>query len=130
MDQGALVEGQVDEGRKLIERLSRSHFDVTAALWIKDGEEGQWLLYIASKVVDDKGLRAAYKDFHAAIETGELFWIDTFDLRLIGVADPITKDVLDIFRRHPARIPTRYRGPQLGNLAIDQAYIYEPAATA
>jgi hypothetical protein len=129
MDQGALVEGQIDEGRKLIERLSQSHFDMTAAFWIKNSEDGQWLLYIASKVVDDKGLRAAYKDSHEAIKTEDLRWIDPFELRLIGAADPITKDVLDIQRRDPAQMPTRYRGPQLGNVAIDQAYIYEPVAT-
>jgi hypothetical protein len=127
VDQGALVEGQIDEGRELMERLSRNHFDVTAALWIKEDEDPYWLLYIASKVVDDKGLRAAYKDLHAVIRAEpSLRWIDLFELRLISAADPIVKDVLEILHRYPAGVPTRYRGPQLGGLYIDQAYIYEP----
>ncbi|HEX8203659.1 MAG TPA: hypothetical protein VF590_24495 [Isosphaeraceae bacterium] len=134
MAQEPLVEGQIDDGRKLIERLSQNQFDVTAAFWAKDREDGQWLLYIASKVVDDKGLLAAYKHANETIRAmPDLRWIDDFELKLIGATHPMTKDALDILARYPAGLRTRYpgtisyRGSQLGNASIDQAYIYETA---
>lgn len=131
-----LVEGQIDDGRKLLERLSQNHFDVTAAFWVKDREDGQWLLYIASPVVDDKGHLAAYRDVNATIGAmPDLRWIDLFEVKLTGATHPMTKDVLDILARYPAGLRTRYpgtisyRGTQLGNASIDQAYIYEPVST-
>ena len=55
MDQSSLVEMQIDDGAKIVEKLRESGFDVVAAWWMKTTEEGQWFLYIASKEVDEKG---------------------------------------------------------------------------
>lgn len=131
MDQGSLVDSQRDEGRELIKRLAQNHFDVTAAFWVKVLEDGQWLFYIASKAVDDVGIFEAYKQVHAIMRSmPHLDWIGGSDLKLIGATNPITKAVLDFLSQYPAKIPTIYRGTQLGNVNIDQAYIYEPAPAA
>jgi hypothetical protein len=44
--------------------------------------------------------------------------------------NPITKDVLDIYARYAGHLPTRYGGTKLGNVSIDDSYIYAPAVAA
>ena len=58
MDQGTLVENRIDEGQRFIDQLVVSGLDVTAAAWVKPTEDGDWRLYVVSKVVDERGLTA------------------------------------------------------------------------
>jgi len=51
------------------------------------------------------------------------------EVKLIGSANPIAKDILEIRNRSSGSNPSRYRGPQLGGVAIDEAFIY-PASAA
>ncbi|HET6883670.1 MAG TPA: hypothetical protein VFI31_26185 [Pirellulales bacterium] len=124
MDQATLVEKHIDDGEKLLASLRSSGFDVTAAAWLKASEDGQWFFYIASAQVDRVGLAAAYRTVYLTIQQTQDLWVDPFEIKLIGPNNPIAKDILDILRRYPARIPTRYRGPRLGSIHIDEAYIY------
>lgn len=124
MDQATLVEMQIEDGQRLVDELRSRNFDVTAACWLKDSEEQHWFLYIASKVVDEKGVTAAYRDLHVAIGQILKLWVDPFEVKLISPTHPIAKDVLSIQQRYHAPIPTRYGGAELGGLSIDQAYIY------
>ena len=126
MDTESLVEENVDAGRKLISRFLSDGFDVTAACWLKTSEEGEWLLYVASDNVDKKGLAAAYREAYGALQDEGDDGVSMSQLKLISPSNPIALDVLDIHRRYPARIATRTRRPQFGNVTIDEAYIYPP----
>lgn len=126
MDTESLVEEKVDAGRKLISRLMSDGFDVAAACWLKTSEEGEWFLYVASEDVDKKGLAAAYREAYGALQARGDDGVSMSQLKLISPSHPIALDVLDIHRRYPARIATRTRRPQFGNVAIDEAYIYPP----
>jgi hypothetical protein len=55
MDQTTLVTPEIDAGAELIRRLDRS-VPVRAAFWVKDSDEGQWYLYIASDQLNDQNL--------------------------------------------------------------------------
>jgi hypothetical protein len=127
MDQAPLVERAIDEGLWIIRELSRNHFDVTAAFWLKvsESEDGQWFLYIASKMVDENGLHAAYRSLHEILKHKPDLWISPFDVKLIGATNPIARDVLAI-RGPRESIPTRYHGPRVGKVNIEEAYIYGP----
>lgn len=124
MDTDTLVEDQIEDGRKLIDLLAQKDLDVTAACWVKTSEEGRWFFYITSKLVEEEGLAAAYRKVYGVLQLIESTWVSMSDVKLIGRGNPIAKDVLDIYRRYPARIPTRYRRPELGDVAIEEAYIY------
>jgi hypothetical protein len=130
MDQSPLVEMQIVDGAKIIERLREKGFDVPAAWWMKTSEEGQWFLYIASKEVDDLGITAAYRKVHSLIRPLEQLWVDRFEVKLVGPENPITQDVLAIFTRYGERVATRYGGNRLGNVSIDGAYLYPPPPVA
>jgi len=130
MDQGTLVENQVDDGARIVEKLRESGFDVTAAWWMKASEEGLWFLYIASKEVDGKGIKAAYRTIHTVMRDLGQLRVDRFEVKLVGPEDPITKDVLDILARYPGPLATRYGGRRLGDVSIDDLYIYPPPVAA
>jgi hypothetical protein len=53
-------------------------------------------------------------------------WVSMSEIKLISPNNPIARDVLEIQRRYPARIATRSRRPQLGDIAIEEVYIYPP----
>ena len=125
MDQGPLVEKQIEDGRNLIEQLARDHVDVTAAAWIKEREDGTWHFYLASRVVEDEGLLAAYRKVrHSMDSLTDLLWVGASDLHLIGATDPAAGEILEILERyHPAKL-YRYLGTSLGKVDIEEAYIY------
>lgn len=130
MDQGSLVEMQIDDGAKVVEKLREGGFDVTAAWWMKASEEGEWFFYIASKQVDEIGITASYRKAHSLIRALGQLWVDRFEVKLVGPENPITQDVLAILNRFQDRIITRYGGKKLGNVSIDGAYLYPLPATA
>lgn len=124
MDQGTLVELQIDGGKALVESLRDSGFDVTVSGSTKSTEEGDWSLYIASKDVDNRGLAQAYGSVYAAIQANPEFGIDPFDVKLIDPLNPIALDLLAILGPASARIATRSRRPKLGQ-SVDETYVYD-----
>jgi hypothetical protein len=48
MDQDTLIEKQIDDGAKFVDKLSREGVEVTAAFWLKASDDSQWYFYIAS----------------------------------------------------------------------------------
>ncbi|MBY0526347.1 MAG: hypothetical protein K2R98_23335 [Gemmataceae bacterium] len=130
MDQGTLVENQIDDGARVVNKLRETGFDVIAAWWMKTSEEGQWFLYIASHEVDRKGIAAAYRAIHTVMGSLGRLWVDRFEVKLVNPQNPITKDVLDILARYPAASATRYGGKRLGNVSIDDSYLYPTVVAA
>lgn len=134
MDTETLVDRLIDDGQKLVDRLPQDGFDVTAAFWLKRGEDGQWDFYVASPVVEKEGLFAAYRQIHTLIRAmPQPFWIDPLQVKLIGASNPITQDVLVVHGHAsgPKVCPIRWGGKQLGKVSIEGAYLYPlPVATS
>ena len=125
MDQGTLVAMQIDGGKALLESLrDETGFDVTVCGWTKSSEEGDWYLYIASKDVDDRGLADAYRKVYTTIKANPEIGIDPFEVKLVGQHNPIAKDLLDIRGAGVARIATRSRRPKLGQMSVEETYVY------
>jgi hypothetical protein len=129
MDTGPLVNEQIEDGRKLLAQLAAEGFDVTVACWVHFSlcAEHEWFFYIVSERVDKDGLRAAGLAVHQAIHRipppwGP--WITVSELRLVGLNDPVAKEVLAFRARYPGR--TWFPGASLGSQIIEQAYIYPP----
>jgi hypothetical protein len=67
MDSDALVEQQIDDGQKLIEKAVQHRFDVTAAFWLKASNDGKWRFYLVAPAVDADGLASAYRQLHPVV---------------------------------------------------------------
>jgi hypothetical protein len=127
MDQGPLVGEQIESGAELVNRL-RDHFAVEAAFWLKADEDGQWFLYVASSQINDSNVDVAYGSvLQVAAEMPEPK-IDPFQVKIVGADHPVARAVLELQRRYPGRMRTRYQGLRLGGLSTADVHIYPPAA--
>ena len=129
MDQATLVEMQIDDGKRLIHRLIDEGIGVSAACWVKESESGWWYLYLATPLVGETGAtRPAYRRVNDVIRALEKegFGISPLEVKLIGPDDPIAKDVIAVRDRNPVRSPIWFRGNRLGELGVEEAYIYPP----
>jgi hypothetical protein len=141
MDQDPLVTDRITIGRRLIDALLGDNFVVKVALWAKPTEQGRWYLYLASPIVDEQGPLAAYKRLVRIMRSNPDLsppWIDSVDVRLIGLNDSIAAAASDLLRpsvpdspfavQNPKPFPgmTRYGGSTLGGVDIEGAILYPP----
>jgi hypothetical protein len=131
MAQTSLVEMQIQQGQQLVDRLAVEGIPVTAAGWVKESESGAWFLYLATPLVGTDGAKKpAYSRVNAVIRDmqKEGIWLD-LEKKVIGLNNPIAKDMAaHRDSRLPARIPTWFRGARLGELPVEEAYIYPQMA--
>lgn len=121
-----LVEDRTEEGQRLIDQLVRDEFEVGVALWVKRSEEGLWSLYIGSSAVDPDKPAEAYRRVYAALDKVPDTWVTPADIMLFNSASPVARAAVEARDRNPRMTPTRYRRKRLGNLDIEEAYIYPP----
>lgn len=127
-----LVENLIDDGRKLVEELPHRGFEVSAAFWLQASENNKWYFYIVSPAVDTEGPVKAYRQLHPLVRAmPQPFWIDPLEIKLIGPNNPIAQDVLSALRRTapPRACPIRWGGKYLGNVSVEEAYLYPVSAT-
>jgi hypothetical protein len=134
MDQGTLVEMQITDGQRLIDRLAEEGIPVAAAFWAKETESGQWFLYLATPLVGKDGATlSAYRRVNAVIAAMPApFWIHPLEVKVIAPTDPVAQDVLAVLGRGPGpRVPPiRWGGTRLGDVSIEGAYFYPLPAGA
>jgi hypothetical protein len=124
MEQELLVENRFEDAEKLLSQLVRSGFDVTVAFWVLTSDENSWVLYIASNAVDPGKVGLAYGALYAAMSQIPHLSVSLSEVQLVQPSEPIARDAIALRDRNQARLPVRYRGKRLGNLAIEEAYIY------
>ncbi len=134
MDQGTLVEMQIEDGRKLMGRLAEEGIPVTVAFWAKESESGQWFLYLVTPLISEGGVaRPAYRRVNAVLtQMPSPFWIHPLEVKLIGPTDPVARDVLAVHERAGrSRVrPVRWEGTRLGELSVEGVYLYPLPAGA
>lgn len=126
MDQSTLVEDQIDDGRRFVERFAADGNPVHAAFWTKTAEEGIWFLYVVTELIDCVGPAAAYRTVHVAFQRLGESWVSSSEIKVISPNNPIAQDVLAVMARHPGRLATRFSGRTLGSMSVEQTYIYPP----
>lgn len=124
MDHELLVDEQIEDGKSLIAGLVQDGFDVTVAFWARTSEEGLWFLYIGSASVRAMGLADAYRFVYGALRRLPDARIALSGIKLVDADNPIARSAIEARDRFPARLPIRYNGKKLGNMAIEEAYIY------
>ena len=128
MDQGPLVIEETDAGEELVRRLDK-HIPVKVAFWVKDSEEAQWYLYIASDQIDDTNLHAAYGEVLRLAARMASPYLNPFRVKLVHTSDPLAQAAIDVHRRFPGRTATRFSGAYFGGMGVDGVFIYPPIET-
>jgi hypothetical protein len=124
MDTIALVEEQIADGERLLNRLCQESIPVVAAAWLKPVEDDRWSLCLVTPLVDKEGLAGAYREVYRHLRSLDNPWITDSDIRLVGERHPVAKDLLEILHRYPGVSPTRSRRPSLGGMPVEEVYLY------
>jgi hypothetical protein len=123
MDQSPLELEQIDAGAKFLNELQR-HFPVQIAFWVRESDENEWFLYVASEEISDDNRHENYgRVVEAAYGISDPHF-DMFRVKLISAADPLASAALALRRRYPGRVPMRFDGRRFGGLPVDGVYIY------
>jgi hypothetical protein len=126
MDTELLVGDRIADGRRLLAELSRGGFDVKVAFWVRTGEESLWHLYIASPTVVPANIGAAYGQLYTHLSrVPDLSW-GLSEVRLVTPTNPVAAAAIALRDQNPGLLPIRYHGPRLGEVAVEEAYIYPP----
>jgi hypothetical protein len=123
MDRGPLVIEQIDAGAKLAQQFDE-RTPLKAAFWLKESEDGQWFLYLTSDRIDDSNFDLAYSEVLRLLGRGPHIWLDPFQVKVTGTEDQAAKAVLGIRQKYPSVLGTRLRNRMLGNITVDEVYIY------
>jgi hypothetical protein len=124
MDYELLVDEQIEAGKSLLAGLVHDGFDVTVAFWVRTSEEGLWFLYIGSTSVRTMSLADAYRVVYGVLRRIPNSEISISNVKIVDADNPIARSAIEVRDRYPARLPTRYNGKRLGNMSIEEAYIY------
>jgi hypothetical protein len=123
MDQGPLVKEQIDAGARFLTEFQK-YAPVQATFWLKESDEGEWYLYVASDQITDDNFDLGYGEVARLNVALKDPWFDPFQVKLIGMGDPLAQAALDHLRRFPGRGPARVHGETFGSVAVDEVYLY------
>ena len=68
MDKTALVNKQIENGRRLITALDENKFPLVGALWLYSMNIDEWKLTIVSPSVDDQGPKKTYARIQSVLQ--------------------------------------------------------------
>jgi hypothetical protein len=123
MDQGPLVSDQIEAGARFLGEFQK-YVPVTVAFWLKESDEGEWYLYVASDQITDDNFDVAYGEVGRIAGQLRDPLFDPFQVKVLGADDPLAKAALDIKGRHPGPVATRFHGRVFGGLPVEEVYIY------
>jgi hypothetical protein len=128
MDQGMLVDERIDDGKRLIERLTEEGVVVDAACWIRETESGRWYLYIVTPLVGTDGAkRPAYRRVNETIQQmPRPFRLDFFEVKVVSPTSPVGEAIIGLHRRYSGKGPIRYGDYRLGDMSVEEIYLYPP----
>lgn len=125
MVKAALVEKDIQEGKRLIEELDKTNFKVRAALWFYLTDSDEWRLFIASPFVEKEGPIKSY-DFIQTLLV-KLSPPSEISLKDISVLSP-SSDLIKLMRlaihTGPGISGIRFTRNVINNTLIEDAYIY------
>ena len=122
----ALVKEVIEDGGRLLERLKRDRFPLTAALWhlVPDSNQ-QWILVIVSPAVDQVGPLAAYSRLQRLLRA--LKPPSRLSLSDISLISPLSQEFQTL--RSPVAGAGRFAvgaatGP-IRDVTFEDAYVYQ-----
>lgn len=125
MDSDALVNYQIEEGRKLLLRLAEANTEVTVAAWAQRAEDNRWVLIIALPLVDQRGFATGITEVLRVFRQREQVWIASDDLSVIGATHPTATVLLKVREHLPGRfLFGRFKPTSLSGVPVREVYVY------
>ena len=113
---------QIVAGSKFLREFDR-YAPVVVAFWLKDSENGQWTLYVASDRVNDSNYDVAYGEIIRIAGEMKDPNFDPFQVRLLRMNDPMVKAALAAYSGRPPKIPFTIRAANFGGVGAEGVYL-------
>jgi hypothetical protein len=120
----ALVDSDIEIGRRILATLTRASIPVTISLWAFVSELQEWRFIVATPLIDNKGPLAAYSDVNKALQKEGLF--DDVPLRNIFLKSPNDR-VLKLLEKESRSVlheDFRVVNAPIAGSFVEDAYIY------
>ena len=124
MDKPELVEKDVADGKRLIGSLDSSGFQVVAALWFYEPEDGEWRLIVASPLVEEIGQKDAYALIQEQLARLSPIGIALRQISVISPNNDLIKLLRVAIRTGHGISGIRFTRNTINNVFIEDAYIY------
>jgi hypothetical protein len=125
MDKTALVEKDIEEGRRLIEALDNAGFQVRAVLWFYFAESDEWRLIVASPLVEKKGPKGAYALIQAVLaQLSPPSKISLSEISVVSLEQDLIRLLKMAIQTGPDISGIRFTRNTVNNTFIEDAYIY------
>lgn len=128
MDQGPLVNDQIEAGKDFIQRFE-NYAPVKAAFWLKHAEDGDWSLHVASDEINDTNFDVAYGEVLRVAAAMPEPRIDPFQVKLVVGNESLVRAMEDLQRRSQGRAVTQYYGRLFGDSDVGEVYLYPSRVT-
>jgi hypothetical protein len=123
MDPNPLVIEEIEAGADLVRRFQEC-MPVEAAFWLNPADEGRWAFYIVAPQMDVVKYDRGFVEILRLVREMQTPYIDPFQVRLIGSEDPLGKTAIEVSRKYPGPMPTRFRGTDFGGFPVEEVYVY------
>jgi hypothetical protein len=121
----ALVEKDIEEGKRLIEELDKTNFIVRAALWFYVSDADEWRLFIASPFVEKEGPKKSYNFIQSVLaKISPTVSISLKEISVLKLSDDLIKTIRSAIRTGHGISGIRFTGNVINNTLIEDAYIY------
>jgi hypothetical protein len=126
MDKTALVDSDINDGMKLIQKLDMTNFSVVAALWFYYSDIIEWRLTIASDYLDKNGPKKAYSFLQTLLMDFDIFSISLENITLISPENDLIKLLSSAIQTGPGPTLSKIRFTRnvINGQLIEDAYIY------
>jgi hypothetical protein len=124
-----LVDEQVREGYRLLDRLAEEGIRVRVAGWVKPADEDRCSLYLVTPLVNEKGPIGAYREVYRVLKSIDNSQVSANQVKLVGESDRIARDLLEAQPQH-VRGPRNSGLTSVGGMPVEEVYIYPPAQPA
>jgi hypothetical protein len=114
---------QIDAGAKFVHEFAK-YTPLQSAFWLMGTEDNEWYLYVVGDQINDSNFDIAYGEVTRITAKMPDPWLDPMQIKVMGTNKPLAKAVLRIQGQYPGKLPTRYHGPPLGGLSVEEVYIY------
>lgn len=114
---------EIDAGAELAREFDK-YEPVKVAFWLKASDEVHRYLYIASERIGDSNSDLAYGEVLRLANKMQSLYLDPFRVKVISAEDPLAKAAVEINKRFPGRMATRFGGESFGGISVDDVYIY------
>ncbi len=129
-----LTKEMIEAGRDMTAQLLEKGFEVVCSFWLYNLESTSWRLALASPVVDREGPRKAYELIQEILQENWEMDIWLRDISALSPSDPVviafrSLGKFELPRPNYDKTPRldgrrRYTRSRLGNVFIEDAYVY------